>query len=46
MSKVVLLEQPLYKDQNKKVGDYLKEEAKNGGGTINIVRVIRLAVGE
>ena len=46
MSRVVLLEQPLYKDQNKKVGDYLKEEAKNGGGTINIVRVIRLAVGE
>lgn len=46
MQRAVLLEQPFYKDQNKKVGEFLKEEAKAGGGAINIVRIIRLAVGE
>jgi elongation factor Ts len=46
MKRVVLLEQPFYKDMNKSVSDFMKEESKNGGGTINIVRVIRLAVGE
>lgn len=46
MKRVVLLEQPFYKDQNKSVSEFLKEEAKNGGGTIDILKVIRLAVGE
>ena len=46
MKRVVLLEQPFYKDQNKSVSEFLKEEAKNGGGTIDIIRVVRLAVGE
>jgi len=46
MKSNVLLEQPLYKDMSKSVGDYLKEEAKNGGGTINILKLTRLAVGE
>jgi elongation factor Ts len=46
MKRVVLLEQPFYKDQTKSVFDFLKEEAKNGGGTIDIVKVTRLAVGE
>lgn len=46
MKQVVLLEQPFYKDQNKSVAEFLKEEAKNGGGSIDIVKVTRLAVGE
>jgi len=46
MKRVVLLEQPFYKDQSKSVADFLKEEAKNGGGSIDIVKVTRLAVGE
>lgn len=44
--RVVLLEQPFYKDMNKSVQQYLQEEAKSGGGTINILGVTRLAVGE
>jgi elongation factor Ts len=46
MKRVVLLEQPFYKDQAKSVSEFLKEEAKNGGGSISIVKVLRLAVGE
>ncbi|HEY3782025.1 MAG TPA: translation elongation factor Ts [Fimbriimonadaceae bacterium] len=46
MKRAVLLEQPFYKDSSKNVSEFLKEEAKNGGGSIDIVRVIRLAVGE
>lgn len=42
---VVLLEQPYYADPTMSVSQYLQQEAKQGGGTISIARVIRLAVG-
>jgi elongation factor Ts len=46
LQQVVLLEQPFYADGSKKLSDYIAEEAKSGGGTMNVARFIRLAVGE
>jgi elongation factor Ts len=42
VKRVVLLEQPYYKDPNRSVSQYLAEEAKG----VDIARLIRLAVGE
>jgi elongation factor Ts len=46
MKSNVLLEQPFYKDQNKSVGEFMREEAKNGGGSLSVIAITRLAVGE
>lgn len=42
LKKVVLLEQPYYKEPEKSVAQYLSEEAKG----VKIARLVRLAVGE
>lgn len=46
MKRVVLLEQPFFRDNSKSVAQYMAEEAKAGGGAIKIVKITRLAVGE
>lgn len=46
MKRVVLLEQPFFRDNSKSVEQYMAEEAKSGGGAIKIVGITRLAVGE
>ncbi len=41
----VLLEQPMYTDAKKSVGQYLDEEGKAGGGPISVKAYVRLSVG-
>ncbi len=43
--RVVLLEQPFFKDPSRSVAQYVADEAKSGNGTINIVAFKRLEVG-
>lgn len=42
----VLLEQPFYSDAKRSVTQYVSDEAKSGGGQIQIRNYVRLAVGE
>ena len=46
LKQVVLMEQPLYKEQSISVADFVKQEAKSRGGSIEIVTVMNLGVGQ
>lgn len=46
MKRVVLLEQPFYRDPNRSVSDYLSQEGKSNGGAPTVLGFTRLAVGE
>lgn len=46
MKRVVLLEQPFYKDPTKSVSDYIKEESKNINPEIAVTKYIRLSVNQ
>ena len=41
----VLLEQPYYVDSKRSVGQFVSDEAKTGGGQIQILKYVLLAVG-
>lgn len=45
-SSAVLEDQPFYTDPKKTVKQWLAEQASAGGGTLEIVKVVRLGVGE
>jgi len=46
LKRVVLLEQPFYKEMGKSVNDFVQESAKSVGGNISIMDFSRLTVGE